>query len=234
MFETLFARAKDEIRPYGYYEKSQYFVKVIKYFGIAAIVAGVITIFASSMIYIGIAAILAGIFTYIMNTGPNRLSVQGETMYMVWKGLEKYMLEFSNMKEYELPHLELWKDYLVYATMMGISDKVCKQLKLAYPNIDNDDYMTSTFGNTYFYWMFMSHYHHSGFRSENFASGLGDKLTSISTAATRIGKSPIFRQRRLWRIWRRWQWLRWRRRRIWRRRWRCSLISKLTKNLQLS
>ena len=62
--------------------------------------AGVITIFASSMIYIGIAAILAGIFTYIMNTGPNRLSVQGETMYMVWKGLEKYMLEFSNMKEY--------------------------------------------------------------------------------------------------------------------------------------
>lgn len=30
MFETLFARAKDEIRPYGYYEKSQYFVKVIK------------------------------------------------------------------------------------------------------------------------------------------------------------------------------------------------------------
>ncbi|MFR1215400.1 MAG: DUF2207 family protein, partial [Acutalibacteraceae bacterium] len=101
----------------------------------------------------------SGIFTYIMNTGPNRLSVQGETMYMVWKGLEKYMLEFSNMKEYELPHLELWKDYLVYATMMGISDKVCKQLKLAYPNIDNDDYMTSTFGNTYFYWMFMSHYH---------------------------------------------------------------------------
>lgn len=190
MFETLFARAKDEIRPYGYYEKSQYFVKVIKYFGIAAIVAGIITIFASSMIYIGIAAILAGIFTYIMNTGPNRLSVQGETMYMVWKGLEKYMLEFSNMKEYELPHLELWKDYLVYATMMGISDKVCKQLKLAYPNIDNDDYMTSTFGNTYFYWMFMSHYHHSGFRSENFASGLGDKLTSISTAATRIANPP--------------------------------------------
>ena len=79
---------------------------------------------------------------------------------------------------------------MVYATMMGISDKVCKQLKLAYPNIDNDDYMTSTFGNTYFYWMFMSHYHHSGFRSENFASGLGDKLTSISTAATRIANPP--------------------------------------------
>ena len=118
MFETLFARAKDEIRPYGYYEKSQYFVKVIKYFGIAAIVAGIITIFASSMIYIGIAAILAGIFTYIMNTGPNRLSVQGETMYMVWKGLEKYMLEFSNMKEVtNFLHLELWKDYLVYVPL---------------------------------------------------------------------------------------------------------------------
>ena len=70
-------------------------------------------------------------------------------------------------------------------------EKVCKQLKLAYPNIDNDDYMTSTFGNTYFYWMFMSHYHHSGFRSENFASGLEiDKLTSISTAATLIFANP--------------------------------------------
>ena len=190
MFETLFARAKDEIRPYGYYEKSQNFIKIIKYLGIAGIVAGIITIFASSMIYIAIAAILAGIFTFIMSTGPSRLSIQGETMYMVWKGLEKYMLEFSNMKEYELPHLELWKDYLVYATMMGIADKVCKRLKLVYPNIDNDDYMTSAFGDTFFYWMFMSHYHHSGFRSENFASGLGDKLTSISSAATRIANPP--------------------------------------------
>ena len=171
---------------------------------------------------------------YMMNTGPNRLSVQGEKNVHDLKGLEKYMLEFSNMKEYELPHLELWKDYLVYATMMGISDKIIKRLKLAYPNIDNDDYMTATFGNTYFYWMFMSHYHYSRFRNENFASGLGDKLTSISTAATRIANphlpekvdladleivevASVEAEKGIRRRW-----------------WRCPLISKLAQSTALS
>ncbi len=190
MFETFLTRAKEEILPQNYYEKKHSIVHISRILSIGSIIAGILTLFFSSMIYIAIAAILAGIFTLITNTGPTRLSVKGETDYMTWKGLEKYMLDFSNLKEYELPHLELWKDYLVYATMMGISDKVCNQLKLAYPSVDDDIYMSSAFGNSYFYWMFMSHYHHAGFHNRNFASGLGNKLNSINAAAIRIANPP--------------------------------------------
>ncbi|MFQ9439667.1 MAG: hypothetical protein ACLR13_00010 [Acutalibacteraceae bacterium] len=59
------------------------------------------------------------------------------------------------------------------------------------------------------------------------SSGLGDKLTSISTAATRIA-NPHLPAKAALEDWRRWQWLgggggg-------WRRRW-CSLISNLQKS----
>ena len=36
----------------------------------------------------------------------------------------------------EVPELVVWEKYLVYATAMGVADKVIKQLKMVYPNFD--------------------------------------------------------------------------------------------------
>ena len=53
-----------------------------------------------------------------------------------WKGLKKYMKDFSNIDRREVPELVVWEKYLVYATAFGIADKVIKQLKIIYPNYD--------------------------------------------------------------------------------------------------
>lgn len=52
-----------------------------------------------------------------------------------WKGLAKFMEEFSLLDEKELPDLILWEKYLVYATAFGIADKVIKQIKAKYPEV---------------------------------------------------------------------------------------------------
>ena len=53
-----------------------------------------------------------------------------------WKGLKVFMEEFSMLDKREVPELVIWEKYLVYATAMGVADKVIKQLKIVYPNFE--------------------------------------------------------------------------------------------------
>ena len=49
------------------------------------------------------------------------------------------------MDRHELPALVLWEEYMVYATAMGIADKVSEQLEIAYPQYKQ--MVTETGGN---------------------------------------------------------------------------------------
>lgn len=67
-----------------------------------------------------------------------------------WLGLKKYMIEFSLLKEKEVPDLILWEKYLVYATTFGVSKKVLDQLVKVYPQMTESDFYRN--GNyTYMY-----------------------------------------------------------------------------------
>ena len=44
-------------------------------------------------------------------------------------GLKKYLSEFTLVSERETPEVILWQDYLTFATLFGIADKVSEQLK---------------------------------------------------------------------------------------------------------
>ena len=73
----------------------------------------------------------------------NILTQKGVDTKEQWKGLKKYMEDFSLLKEREVPELVIWEKYLVYATVMGIADKVIKQLKIVYPDFEK---MTNSMG----------------------------------------------------------------------------------------
>ena len=49
-------------------------------------------------------------------------------------GLRKYLLDFSLIGEREIKEMPLWKEYLVYATLFGIADKVCDNFATVYPD----------------------------------------------------------------------------------------------------
>jgi uncharacterized membrane protein YgcG len=48
-------------------------------------------------------------------------------------GLYNFFRDLTLMKEAELPHLDKWEEYLVYATAFGVADKVAKVLAAKYP-----------------------------------------------------------------------------------------------------
>ncbi len=53
-------------------------------------------------------------------------------------GLKKFLLDFSDMKNKEAIEVHLWKEYLMYAQIFGIANKVAKQFKNLYPDLITD------------------------------------------------------------------------------------------------
>jgi len=69
-------------------------------------------------------------------------------------GLKKFLVEFSRMDTKEVMEVHLWDEYLMFAYLFGIADKVAKQLKDMYPEVitemeeNNFSYDTIIFVNT--------------------------------------------------------------------------------------
>lgn len=91
-----------------------------------------------------------------------------------WKGLKKYMEDFSLLNEREVPDIVIWEKFLVYATALGIAEKVIKQLKMVYPNFEQ---LTGT-DYTMMYMMM-----HTDF-SSSFSSAISSSISSTYSSAT--------------------------------------------------
>ena len=71
-------------------------------------------------------------------------------------GLKKFLQEFSSINTRETLEVHIWDEYLMFAYLFGIADKVAKQLKNLYPELmeqqENMDYTTimmiNNFSNT--------------------------------------------------------------------------------------
>lgn len=68
-------------------------------------------------------------------------------------GLKKFLIDFSDMKHKEAIEVHLWKEYLMFAQIFGIADKVAKQFKNLYPDVITDvDYSSVIFVNNVSYY----------------------------------------------------------------------------------
>ena len=54
------------------------------------------------------------------------------------KGLKKFLLDFSMMPEREYFEVHVWEDYLIYAQLLGIADKVEEQFSKLYPKFNEE------------------------------------------------------------------------------------------------
>ena len=194
---SFLASTKREITQRGYYETRPIYLTVMKGLGLAGIFLAFATFSLSSsikstMVYLPFSMIITGILLIVAGSAKQKLSKKGEYDYGIWHGLKKYMLEFSRMEEYGVPQLELWEEFLVYATMMDISKKVCEQLKMVYPQLNDETYLSTNWGGTYMYYMFGSRMGMGGFGygGTDFGASLSSTISDISSAATRLANPP--------------------------------------------
>lgn len=128
---------KQQIAMQNYSEESK--KQASKYVGKSTIyiVLGIICMLIAPII--GILLIINAIPYFIMTNKTRQLTDKGLEEKAKWVGLKRYMEDFSLLNEKEVPDLKLWEKYLVFATAFGIANKVLKQLKIRYPELQNID-----------------------------------------------------------------------------------------------
>lgn len=147
----------------NYNEYNNYLGKSVLY------LVGAICLFF--LLPLAVVFMINAVYCYKIKNRINVLTQDGLDQKEMWKGLKKYMEDFSLLKEREVPELVIWEKYLVYATVFGISEKVLKQLKIVYPTIDQTDML-----NTSAYMYFMYH--------SNFNTDFSSAITSSIASAT--------------------------------------------------
>lgn len=89
------------------------------------------------------------------------------------KGLKKFLKEFSIINERNPIEVKLWKEYLMFAQMFGIAEKVAKDFKEIYPDVIPDEYMEDF---TFIYFVSYTGMHSASeakSRAESYNSGGG-------------------------------------------------------------
>ena len=76
-------------------------------------------------------------------------------------GLRKFLKEFTLLDERGVDEAKLWKDYMVYATLFGIADRVIKEMKKVNPEYFNMDQVASQMADNMTLPLIYSTLHHS-------------------------------------------------------------------------
>ena len=76
-------------------------------------------------------------------------------------GLRKFLKEFTLMDERGVGEVKLWKDYMIYATLFGIADRVIKEMKKVNPEYFNMDQVANQMADNMTLPLIYSTLHHS-------------------------------------------------------------------------
>lgn len=157
--------------------------------GIISIIIGIaLLINGKYMNFMGPGLAVMGALITIFTPKVPKLNQNGEEKYELTQGLKRFMLDFTNLREHELPALVLWEAYMVYATMMGISEAVLKNLKLKYPELTSEENPPGGYyyGRRNF---IFTYYMLSGRASYDLGRSLDNCFTNVSATAKAIQMS---------------------------------------------
>lgn len=110
---------------------------------------------------------------------------EGDIVYNKALGLRRWLLDFTNLKESIPTDAKVWGEFLVYAYLFGISEKVVKELRLTLPELFESE-------TTYIPTVFAPHHSLGGSVGGGFTSVVGTSFahalsSSMSTAFSNSG-----------------------------------------------
>lgn len=112
-----------------------------KQFSIVLTIQIIFTVLCFAMAYlsgyllVGIISLLALLIGVLFTPKYKKLSAEREAKQEEIIGLYRFLNDFSALDEKDLKYFSLWEEYMVYATMFGIADKVVAQLKVKCPEV---------------------------------------------------------------------------------------------------
>jgi len=88
---------------------------------------------AESIVYFALFIFTASVLFFLPKEIFGKWTKKGLTYYQKWKNFENFVDDISMIKNYPPESVEIWEDYLVYATALGCADTVMDSLKHVIP-----------------------------------------------------------------------------------------------------
>lgn len=90
--------------------------------------------------YLEVLMIIAIIISIIYFSRITKRSKMGQDHYLKWKGLDRFLKDFGKFEARDLPQIELWEKYLVYAVVFGTAKKLSKSMKIKFTELPENSY----------------------------------------------------------------------------------------------
>lgn len=120
------------------------------YFGLAIILAILVSIFNPSAYLVIMAIIVFALIFLIYTLCLKKWTKKGREHYLKWNAFKKFLDDFGTFEDKDLPEIILWEKYLVYACALGIAKKVQDSMKVHLANIEStDNLILNSYPNIY-------------------------------------------------------------------------------------
>ena len=146
-----------------------------------AIILTVIAINLGAFNPIMVVNIILSIGIFIYTLAFKKRTKYGNEHYVRWKAFKRFLEDFGDFENKELPEITLWEKYMVYATVFGIADKVSKVMNVKIKEMQLDNANIDYNFTTYYYHCNLSNYINSAITSA--------VSQAAATAAAEIAKT---------------------------------------------
>ncbi|MDD4036095.1 MAG: DUF2207 domain-containing protein, partial [Bacilli bacterium] len=151
-------------------------IKSIVYVVLTSLITLILNIVMLNNVLLAIIIMIGSVLaiTYLI-TFKTR-TTKGNEDYVRWQAFKRFLNDFGNFDDKDLPEIVLWEKYLVFASVLGVAKKLEKVMRIKLTNMD----VSSDIMDNYTFF----HYHH-GISGADFNTSLSNSIgRSISSAVT--------------------------------------------------
>lgn len=123
---------QDELRRRHYVDEGPTFPFLVNVFvGFLVLVLSVNALTVGALV--GAVGILSALLQMGATLALGRRTPAGAQRLAEWKAFRRFLLDFSNLREAPVGHVNLWERYLVYSVALGLSPEVAKGIAMKLP-----------------------------------------------------------------------------------------------------
>ena len=140
--------ALDEAEKNDFFDESRPLAKYMFLF-IMGMCLGVLSM-VMGFYLIGFISLLLGLIGTLYVALSFKRTETGALEYAKWQALKNFLKDFSIIDKRELPEVNLWGKYMVYAITLGCADKLAKAMEVRIKDFNSNDYAFNTYSATNF------------------------------------------------------------------------------------
>ncbi|MGE5674388.1 MAG: DUF2207 family protein [Mycobacterium leprae] len=132
------AAVQQAAEPFGFWDKeSRDWQPVGCVCGVLVLLGGLVAFFTMPMKPLGVLLFVLAVATLLLGATAGHLTPLGANEKARWEAFGRYLTDYTHLEDATVTDLSVWERYMVYATVLGVAEKVRWQLKAVLPQLSD-------------------------------------------------------------------------------------------------